>query len=90
VITVSMDHPEDRRKVLAFLKKQEASMQNWVSGMVDRDALVEAFDPSWSGALPYTVLLSPEGEVVRAELDRIDALSWRRAIVEAMNARKPW
>ncbi|MEB3323643.1 MAG: redoxin domain-containing protein, partial [Synechococcaceae cyanobacterium] len=90
VVTVSMDHPEAERKVRAFLDKQEASMRNLIAGSADRDPLVEAFDPEWSGALPYTVLLSPEGEIIRSELDRIDAGAWRRAIVEVMNARKPW
>lgn len=55
-----------------------------------RDDLIEVFGPGWSGAVPYIVLLSPEGEVLRAEVDRIDPLAWRMAIVAALNGRKPW
>jgi peroxiredoxin len=90
VVTVALDRPEAHRKVEAFLRRKEASMRNLAFGSTDRDVLIEAFDPAWTGALPYTVLLSPEGEVVRAEIDSIDALAWRRTIVEAMNSRKPW
>jgi hypothetical protein len=40
--------------------------------------------------VPFTVLLSPEGKVVYREMGSIDALALKRAIVEALNERKPW
>ncbi|MFM1941760.1 MAG: hypothetical protein RI897_742 [Verrucomicrobiota bacterium] len=40
------------------------------------DDLIEALDPDWSGAVLHTVLLSPEGEVLRVEVDLIDPLAW--------------
>jgi len=52
--------------------------------------LIDAFDPDWQGEVPYTVLISPEGKVVYHESGSIDPLALKRAIVGAMNERKPW
>jgi hypothetical protein len=40
--------------------------------------------------VPFTVLISPEGQIVFRELGSIDALTLKRAIVKALNERKPW
>ena len=56
----------------------------------DRDKLINAFDLDWSGAVPYTVIISPEGKIIYREVDRIDPLAVKRAIVKALNERKPW
>jgi thiol-disulfide isomerase/thioredoxin len=90
VVTVALNRPDEEAQVLAFLKNREASTRNLLLGSNDRDSLIDAFNPDWSGAAPYTVLLSPEGDVVRAEVGSIDALAWRRAVLKALNERKPW
>ena len=40
--------------------------------------------------VPFTVLLTPEGKVIYRETGSIDPLAVKRAIVGAMNQRKPW
>jgi len=90
LVTVSLNRPEEQPKALEFLKKKQASSRNLIFGSPDRDKLIEAFDPGWQGAVPYTVLLDPEGKIVYREVDSIDALALRRTIVKAMNERKPW
>ena len=45
---------------------------------------MEAFDPKWSGALPYTVLLGPGGEVLYRRQEAIDPLELKRAIVRVL------
>ena len=89
-VSVSINRPDEEPSVLAFLKKQQASNRNLLFASADREALMDAFDVDWPGAVPFTVLLSPEGEVLHRELGSIDPLALRRAIVEALNARKPW
>jgi hypothetical protein len=42
------------------------------------------------GALPFTILLDPAGEVVYKKEGAIDALELKRTIVKALNVRKPW
>ena len=41
-------------------------------------------------AVPYTVLINPEGKIIYREAGSIDALAVKRAIVKALNERKPW
>jgi peroxiredoxin len=90
LVTVSVNRPEEQQKVLEFLKKQQASNRNLIFASADREKLMEAFDPTWQGAVPYTVLIDPDGKVLHRETDSIDALGLRRAILKAMNQRKPW
>jgi len=90
LVTVSMNRPDEEKTVLEFLKKQQASNRNLIFASTDRDKLINAFDPEWSGAVPYTVLITPEGKIIYREVDRIDPLAVKRAIVKALNERKPW
>ncbi len=90
LVTVSVNRPDDEAAVLEFLKKQQASNTNYLFGSTDRDKLINAFDPDWPGAVPFTVLLSPEGKVLHRELGSIDPLALKRLIVDSLNERKPW
>ena len=90
LVTVSLNRPEEEKTVLAFLKKQEAACRNLIFASAEREKLINAFDPDWEGAVPYTVLLSPEGQIIHRELGSIDPLAFKRAIVKAMNEKKPW
>jgi len=90
MVLVSMNQPDEEKPVLEFLKKQQASNRNLLFASADRETLINAFNPKWPGPVPYTVLLSPGGEIVYEELGSIDPLAVKRAIVKALNERKPW
>ncbi len=90
LVTVALNRPDEETQVLAFLKKEHASNKNLLFASPERDPLIEAFDPAWPGAIPFTVLLAPDGKVVYRELGSIDPLAVRRAIVKALNESKPW
>jgi peroxiredoxin len=90
LVTVSLNRPEEQKQVLDFLTKQQASCRNLIFASAEREKLIDAFDPDWQGVVPYTVLINPEGKVIYRETGIIDALAVKRAIVEAMNERKPW
>jgi peroxiredoxin len=90
MVLVSMNRPDEEPVVREFLKKHQASNRNLLFGSADREPLINAFNPSWAGPVPYTVLISPEGKLVYEELGSIDPLAVKRAIVKAMNERKPW
>jgi hypothetical protein len=66
-----------------FLKKQQASNHNLIFGSTDRNAFINAFDPDWSGAVPYTVLISPEGKIIYRETGSIDSPALKRTILKA-------
>jgi len=40
--------------------------------------------------VPYTVLIAPDGKILYRETDRIDPLAIKRAIVTALNEKRPW
>jgi hypothetical protein len=51
---------------------------------------MNAFDPDWSGAVPLTVLMDPEGKIIYREVESVNALGLKRLIVQSLNSRKPW
>ena len=81
VVTVSADFPENRDAALQFLKKQQASTRNLILSSDDSYALVEALDPAWPGALPYTILVAPGGKVLYRSVGTFERLKLRKAIV---------
>jgi thiol-disulfide isomerase/thioredoxin len=89
-VTVAAQYPDEQKEVLKFLQKQQASSRNLLFGDPDKYKLIEAFDSSWSGALPFTVLISPGGEVIYRKEGAADPLELKRVIVRALNERKPW
>ena len=84
LITISANYPDEQKDVMAFLRKQQASCRNLLFGETEKYKLMEAFDPKWDGALPYSVLLGPNGEVLYQCQDAIDPLEVRRAIVKGL------
>ena len=90
LVTVSADYPDQQPKVLKFLARHHASTRNLLYAKDDKYAYIEALDPEWSGALPYTLVLDADGKVLYRETGSIDFLALRRAIVPALNAITPW
>lgn len=81
-ISVSADNPTNKEKVLKFLQKKQASNTNYLFNADDKYKLIEAIDPKWQGALPYTVLVEPGGKIVYAEQGIIDPAKMKKLIVE--------
>jgi thiol-disulfide isomerase/thioredoxin len=90
LVTVSVNRPDEEKNVLGFLKQKQASGKNLIFASADREKLINAFDPDWQGPVPYTVLIAPDGKVIYRETGSIDPLMVKRAIVKAMNEKKPW
>ncbi|MCX5772010.1 MAG: redoxin family protein [Candidatus Hydrogenedentes bacterium] len=82
LISISVDDPANRDKVLAFLNKHHASFQNYLYNDDSRDALAEALDTQWPGALPHTVVIAPGGEILYRHNGQFDPLTLKKAIVE--------
>jgi thiol-disulfide isomerase/thioredoxin len=81
-ISISADEPAKKDKALQFLKKQEASNINYIFSIDDKYKLIEAIDPNWQGALPYTLLVEPGGKIVYAKEGPIDPAALKKAIVD--------
>jgi peroxiredoxin len=80
-ISISADDPAKKDKALQFLRKQEASNRNYIFNVDDKYKLIEAIDPNWQGALPYTMLVEPGGKIVYARQGIIDPAEMKKAIV---------
>ena len=81
-ISISADDPAKKDKVLKFLQKAESSSPNYLFDSDDKYKLIEAIDPNWQGALPYTILVEPGGKIVYAKQGPIDPDEMKRLIVE--------
>lgn len=81
-VTISADEPTKKEKALQFLKKKQASNTNYIFNIDDKYKLIEAIDPKWQGALPYTILVEPGGKIVYAKQGPIDPLKMKMMIVE--------
>jgi len=90
LVTIAAQFPDEREKVLKFLKQHHASTHNLIFGETDKYKLMEALDPDWTGALPHTLVLGANGEVLYHQTGEIDFLALRRIIVPALNKLTPW
>ena len=80
-VSVSANDPDDKPLVEAFLQKQHASGANLQFGTPDTFGLQAAFDPLMPAAVPFTVLIAPNGDILYQELGELNILELRRAIL---------
>jgi len=90
LVTVAAQFPDEKERVLKFLQRHHASTRNLLFGANDKYGLMAALDPEWSGALPHTIVIGADGEMLYRQTGELDFLALRRAIVPALNALAPW
>jgi hypothetical protein len=81
-ISISADEPAKKDKALKFLQQQQSSGSNYIFSIDDKYKLIEAIDPKWQGALPYTILVEPGGKIVYARQGTIDVAEMKKTIVD--------
>ena len=81
-VSVSADNLTIKAKVHNFLKKKTSAVRNFIYNEEDKYAMIEAIDPEWDGALPYTVLVESGGKVVYKIMGSIDPFELKKAIVD--------
>ena len=86
LVTVATNMPDEKPGVLKMLEKQHASSRNLLFASEDTYALQAAFDPKWQSAVPYTVLIAPNGKIVYERQGDIDFLELRRTILANLQA----
>lgn len=80
-ISVSADKRDRKADALKFLKVHQASNKNYIFNDDDVYKLIEAVDPDWQGALPFTMLIEPGGKIIYRKQDMIDPLEMKKLIV---------
>jgi len=81
-ISICLDDTARKGKALKFLQDKQASNKNYLFHSDDKYALIEAVDPNWQGALPYTLIVEPGGKIFYAKQDLIDPPHLKRIIVD--------
>jgi thiol-disulfide isomerase/thioredoxin len=82
LVSISTDDSAARPKALRFLEKQESSSPNYIFTGDDKYKLIEAIDPKWQGALPYSLLVEPGGKIVYAHQGAIDPAELKKIIFD--------
>ena len=82
-VTITLDEIAKKDKALERLKKLEASNKNYIYTGTNKYPFIEAIDPKWQGALPYTMLVEPGGKILYGKQGPIDPLELKRAIVNS-------
>jgi peroxiredoxin len=82
LVSISTDDSSTRPKALKFLEKQQSSSPNYIYTGDDKYKLMEAIDPRWQGALPYSLLVEPDGKIVYAHQGAIDPEELRKIIFD--------
>lgn len=80
-VSINADKLLRKDNVLKFLQKNEASNKNYIYSSDNNSELVEAIDPEWSGALPYTLLIEQGGKVIYRNQGPINMVEMRKLIV---------
>ena len=81
-VSVSADKPDQEAKVLKAMQDKHSAVPNYLFAEEDKYALIEAIDPAWNGALPYTVLVEPNGKVVWRHQGDVDFAQLKKVIVD--------
>jgi len=84
LVTLSLDAPGHKEKVLEFLKKQGAAGTHYQWESDNKDPVLDNLVAEWSGAIPLTLLIAPGGKLLLRKEGEIDPLEVRRAIVKAI------
>jgi len=79
-VSISADDPSRTDKALKFLVSKQASGPNYIYAGDDKYKMIDAVDPKWDGALPYTMLVDPNGKIVYAHQGAIDPEELRKII----------
>ncbi len=80
-MSVSTDKPEKKIKAHEFLKRNEASNKNYIYTGDNIYDLMDAASEEWQGALPFTLLIAPGGDVIFSHQGAINPLSLKKKII---------
>jgi len=82
LVTVSINYPDEKAGVERVLQAEHATSTNLILGSTDLYAQLAAFDPEWNAAVPYTLLIRPDGSVAyKVQSTNVDPLKLKRLII---------
>ena len=81
-ISISADKLSKKEAALDFLTSVHSALPNFIAADDDKYALIEAIAPKWNGALPYTALIEPGGNVIWQHQGEVDFQKLKTTIVD--------
>ncbi len=82
-VTVSINSPDEKKFVLAFLQKQHAFNRNLLFNSNDSAEAAAAVGPDWKGAVPYTAIIGTGGKILYSTQEgTMNPLEVRRALLK--------
>jgi len=82
LVTVSINYPDEKPGVEKVLQAEHATSTNYILGSTDLYAQLAAFDPEWNAAVPYTLLIRPDGTIAyKVQSTNVDPLKLKRLII---------
>ncbi|HXB91321.1 MAG TPA: TlpA family protein disulfide reductase, partial [Puia sp.] len=82
LVSISADDPAARAKALHFLQDRQSSSPNYLFTGSDKYKMMDAIDPKWQGALPYSILVEPGGKIVYARQGAVDVERLKKMIFD--------
>jgi thiol-disulfide isomerase/thioredoxin len=85
LVTVSINYPDEKAGVEKALQAEHATSTNLMLGSTDIYAQLAAFDPDWNAAVPYTLLIRPDGTIAyKVQSTSVDPLRLKRLIIASL------
>jgi thiol-disulfide isomerase/thioredoxin len=82
LVTVSINYPDEKPGVEKVLQTEHGTSTNYILGSTDLYAQLAAFDPEWNAAVPYTLLIRPDGTIAyKVQSTSVDPLKLKRMII---------
>jgi thiol-disulfide isomerase/thioredoxin len=81
LVTVAANMPDEKSSVQRILEKMHATSRNLLFDSQYTATLQAAFDPTWESAVPYTVVIAPDGKMLYQKPGSVDILELRRTIL---------
>jgi thiol-disulfide isomerase/thioredoxin len=81
LVSVAANLPDERAGVMRILGQEHASSKNLLFGTEDTYGLQAAFEPSWQGGVPFTMVIAPGGKVIFQQQGEVDVIALRRVIL---------
>lgn len=82
LVTVSINYPDEKSGVEKVLQAEHATSTNLIRASTDLYGELAAFDPDWSAAVPYTLLIRPDGTIAyKVQSSNVDPLQLKRLII---------
>ena len=85
LVTVSVNAVDEEKSVRTFLEMRRAGTRNLLNAFMTPAELMRAFDPAWTGAIPYSVVIGPDGSELYARVGTLDLREARRVLIESFS-----